>query len=75
MKGQIFRVAHLGYFDFPDLFGVIAELELILAAAGHSVELRPRRGGGPAGLGGGGRLTALGERSPYEVIHEDPGSR
>jgi aspartate aminotransferase-like enzyme len=32
MKGQIFRVAHLGYFDFPDLFAMIAELEIILAA-------------------------------------------
>ncbi len=34
MKGQIFRLAHLGYFDFHDLFAVIAELELILAAQG-----------------------------------------
>lgn len=32
MKGQIFRLAHLGYFDFHDLFAVIAELEIILAA-------------------------------------------
>lgn len=32
MKGKIFRIAHLGYFDFPDLFAMIAELELILAA-------------------------------------------
>src|SRR4029077_11716592 len=32
MKGQIFRIAHLGYFDFADLFGVIAGLEIILAA-------------------------------------------
>jgi len=39
MKGQIFRIAHLGYFDFPDLFAVIAGLELILAANGHPVEL------------------------------------
>ena len=30
MKGKIFRIAHLGYFDFADLFAVIAELELIL---------------------------------------------
>jgi aspartate aminotransferase-like enzyme len=37
MKGQIFRIAHLGYFDFADLFGVVAELELILAANGHPV--------------------------------------
>ncbi len=34
MKGKIFRIAHLGYFDFADLFAVIAQLELILAAEG-----------------------------------------
>ena len=39
MKGQIFRIAHLGYFDFPDLFAVIAELELILHANGVPVKL------------------------------------
>jgi len=38
MKGQIIRLAHLGYFDFPDLFAVIAELEIILAAHGFPVE-------------------------------------
>jgi len=38
MKGQIFRIAHLGYFDFPDLFAVIAELEIILAANGFPVK-------------------------------------
>ena len=38
MKGQIFRLAHLGYFDFHDLFAVIAELELILAANGYPVK-------------------------------------
>jgi aspartate aminotransferase-like enzyme len=37
MKGQIFRIAHLGYFDFADLFAVIGSLELILAANGHPV--------------------------------------
>ena len=39
MKGQIFRMAHLGYFDFADMFGVIAGLELILNANGHHVVL------------------------------------
>jgi len=39
MKGQIFRMAHLGYFDFADMFGVIAGLEIILRANGHKVEL------------------------------------
>jgi len=38
MKGQIFRIAHLGYFDFADLFGVIAGLEIILHANGHPVK-------------------------------------
>jgi aspartate aminotransferase-like enzyme len=38
MKGQIFRIAHLGYFDFADLFSVIAELEIILKNNGHPVE-------------------------------------
>ena len=39
MKGQIFRLAHLGYFDITDMFGIIAGLELILRANGHNVEL------------------------------------
>jgi aspartate aminotransferase-like enzyme len=37
MKGQIFRIAHLGYFDFADLFAVIGGLEIILAANGVPV--------------------------------------
>jgi len=39
MKGQIFRIAHLGYFDFVDLFAMVAELELILKANGVPVTL------------------------------------
>jgi aspartate aminotransferase-like enzyme len=38
MKGQIFRIAHLGYFDFADLFAMVAGLEIILNANGHSVK-------------------------------------
>ena len=38
MKGQIFRIAHLGYFDFADLFAVIAGLEVILNANGLPVK-------------------------------------
>lgn len=37
MKGKIFRIAHLGYFDFADLFAVIAGLEIILQANGWPV--------------------------------------
>ncbi len=39
MKGKIFRIAHLGYFDVADLFAVIAELEMILHANGIPVKL------------------------------------
>ena len=46
MKGEIFRLAHLGYFDFHDLFAVIAELEIILAAQ----ELPVRFGSGVAAV-------------------------
>jgi aspartate aminotransferase-like enzyme len=38
MKGRIFRIAHLGYFDFADLFAVIAGLEIILHANGCPVQ-------------------------------------
>jgi aspartate aminotransferase-like enzyme len=38
MKGQIFRIAHLGYFDFADLFSVVAALEIILNAHGYGVK-------------------------------------
>ncbi len=39
MEGEIFRIAHLGYFDFADLFAMVAELELILQANGVPVKL------------------------------------
>jgi aspartate aminotransferase-like enzyme len=39
MKGRIFRVAHLGYFDIVDLFALVAELELILDANNVPVKL------------------------------------
>lgn len=35
MKGQLFRVAHLGYYDAADTFSLIAQLELVLAQAGR----------------------------------------
>jgi aspartate aminotransferase-like enzyme len=38
MKGQIFRIAHLGYFDFSDLFSMVASLEIILEANGYPVK-------------------------------------
>jgi aspartate aminotransferase-like enzyme len=39
MKGKIFRLAHLGYYDMPDLFAIVAALEIVLLKAGHKIEL------------------------------------
>jgi len=39
MKGQIFRLAHLGYYDFLDLLAVLGGLEIALLKVGHKVEL------------------------------------
>ncbi len=38
MKGQLFRIAHIGYFDFLDLFAMLAGLEIILNANGFAVK-------------------------------------
>jgi aspartate aminotransferase-like enzyme len=39
MKGHMFRIAHLGYYDFLDLLAVLGALEIVLQKAGHKVEL------------------------------------
>jgi aspartate aminotransferase-like enzyme len=39
MKGKIFRIAHLGYYDFPDAVAIVACLEIILEELGLPVEL------------------------------------
>jgi aspartate aminotransferase-like enzyme len=39
MKGQLFRIAHLGYYDYLDTIGILAALEHVLASVtGQSVE-------------------------------------
>lgn len=39
MKGQLFRIAHLGYYDYLDAIGVLAALEHVLAdLTGRSIE-------------------------------------
>jgi aspartate aminotransferase-like enzyme len=39
MKGQMFRVAHIGYYDYLDTIGILAALEHVLAGTtGKSVE-------------------------------------
>ena len=39
MKGHMFRIAHLGYYDFLDLLAVLGALEIVLQKAGDKVEL------------------------------------
>jgi aspartate aminotransferase-like enzyme len=39
MKGKMFRIAHLGYYDFLDLVAVLGALEISLLKVGHKVEL------------------------------------
>ena len=39
MKGHMFRIAHLGYYDFLDLIAVLGGLEITLQKVGHKVEL------------------------------------
>ena len=41
MKGQLFRIAHLGYYDYLDAIGVIGALEHVLlkVAPSHNFEL------------------------------------
>ena len=40
MKGQLFRIAHLGYYDYLDTVGILAALEHVIAeVSGKSVEL------------------------------------
>ena len=39
MKGKLFRVAHLGYYDYLDTIGILAALEHVLArVSGTDVE-------------------------------------
>jgi aspartate aminotransferase-like enzyme len=64
MKGQIFRVAHLGYFDFADLFAMVAELEIILAANGHPVTF----GSGVAAVQNVYAAAALQKDTQKEVV-------
>lgn len=39
MKGQLFRIAHLGYYDYLDTIAAIGALEQVLAELGQRVEL------------------------------------
>src|SRR5215469_14581051 len=39
MKGQLFRIAHLGFYDYLDTIAIIGALEHVLAELGREVEL------------------------------------
>jgi aspartate aminotransferase-like enzyme len=39
LKGKIFRVAHLGYYDVTDILGLLGTLEVALYRLGHRVQL------------------------------------
>lgn len=38
LKGRIFRIAHLGYYDAIDLLGLLGALEIVLRRLGHRFE-------------------------------------
>ena len=39
MKGKLFRIAHLGYYDYLDTIGILAALEQVVASVtGQPVE-------------------------------------
>lgn len=39
LKGKIFRIAHLGYYDTTDILGLLGSLEIVLQRLGHGFEL------------------------------------
>ena len=39
MKGQLFRIAHLGYYDYLDTIAAIGALEQVLLQIGLPMEL------------------------------------
>jgi aspartate aminotransferase-like enzyme len=39
LKGKIFRIAHLGYYDATDILGLLATLEIALKRLGHRFDL------------------------------------
>ena len=38
MKGKLFRIAHLGYYDYLDTIGILAALEIVMAGLGLAVD-------------------------------------
>ncbi len=38
MKGKLFRIAHLGYYDYLDTIGILGALEHVMAGVGQAIE-------------------------------------
>ena len=38
MKGKLFRIAHLGYYDYLDTVGILAALEHVVTWVGQEVQ-------------------------------------
>ena len=38
MKGELFRIAHLGFYDYLDTIAIIGALEQVLAGLGRKIE-------------------------------------
>ena len=49
MKGKLFRIAHIGYYDYLDTIGILAALEHVLASVTGEAGGVWRRGAGGAG--------------------------
>ena len=50
MKGKLFRIAHIGYYDYLDTIGILGALEHVLARV--TGKTCPIRRSGPSGPGG-----------------------
>ena len=55
LKGKIFRIAHLGYYDSTDILGLLATLEIVLKRLGHASDLGRGLAAAEAELLGAGR--------------------
>ena len=62
MKGQIFRIAHLGYFDYMDTVALIAALEQVVHTSLPQLAA-------PLGAGLIAAQTLFADRPPFAVLH------
>jgi aspartate aminotransferase-like enzyme len=71
MKGKLFRIAHLGYYDYLDTIAILGALEQVLARwrPAHVGSVRFARGAGglrrSRGPRGAGRRPSSGQRTPW----------